>query len=82
MSPPSPLRYDDGWPTPLDRDLLHTPPDALPPVVLKLRLHASLRSTQPLDDDGDVSAAGGISADGPCVLNVDPSGKSFAQASC
>lgn len=39
-------RYDDGWPTPLDRGLLHTPPDALPPVVLKLQRHASVHSLQ------------------------------------
>ncbi|CAM9139007.1 unnamed protein product [Discosporangium mesarthrocarpum] len=30
-------RYDDGWPTPLQCDLLHTPPEALPAVVLKLQ---------------------------------------------
>ncbi|CAM9742637.1 unnamed protein product, partial [Hapterophycus canaliculatus] len=37
--------YDDGWPTPLNRGLLRTPPEALPPVVLKLQQHASLHSS-------------------------------------
>lgn len=40
------LRYEDEWPTPLDRGLLHTPPEALPPVVLELQRHASVHFLQ------------------------------------
>ncbi|CAM9114779.1 unnamed protein product [Choristocarpus tenellus] len=31
-------RYDDRWPTPLRHELLDTPPEALPPVVLDIQL--------------------------------------------
>lgn len=43
-------RYDKGWPTPLDRDLLHTPPDALPSVVLELQHDTRFRSNKPLEN--------------------------------
>ncbi|KAG5186620.1 hypothetical protein JKP88DRAFT_309416 [Tribonema minus] len=32
--------YANGWPTPLNRDLLRTPPEALPAVVLKLQTYS------------------------------------------
>ncbi|CAB1099644.1 unnamed protein product [Ectocarpus sp. CCAP 1310/34] len=48
--------YDDGWPTPLNRGLLHTPPEALPPVVPKLQLHASCHASRPQGPEQGVMA--------------------------
>eukprot|EP00752_Nemacystus_decipiens_P018357 g16468.t1 len=68
------FRYDDGWPTPLDRGLLHTPPEALPPVVLELQRHASVHSSQ---DQRHQKAA----ASGSASASVEDESKSAADMS-
>lgn len=77
-----PPRYDDGWPTPLNRYLLYTSPDALPPIVLKLQLHASLQSKQRVDSDERFTSAGTPQADKPWVRRISSSENSVTNVRC
>lgn len=74
-------RYESGWPTPLNRNLLHTPPDALPAVVLKLQLHANLRSKQALESEDEVTPVDPSTRRKPSVLEVDSAGNLLPQVS-
>lgn len=78
---PSP-RYDNGWPTPLNRSLLHTVPDALPPVVLKLQLQARLQSRQVSQSDRRVPSPGTSHPGKPLVVNMNSSDHAADPVSC
>lgn len=74
-------RYDDGWPTPLSRSLLHMPPDALPSVVLRLQLHATLRSASQLRTEERVVSADMSRGGKPWVSRVHSAEISVSQVS-
>lgn len=76
----TPSRYDDGWPTPLERSLLHTAPEALPPVVLKLQLHANATSRHQFHGDERCSPVHTPQANNRCST-MDPLESSFSQVS-
>lgn len=66
-------RYDNGWPTPLNRSLLHIVPDALPPVVLNLQLEARLQSRRLAQSDRSVPSPGTSHSGKPLVVSMNSS---------